>query len=102
MNIYVANFDTQWTNENLKELFFPFGAVDKALVMMDAFTERSRGFGYVQMPDEAEASKAITALNQSELNGLRLTVSKADPKEERQGSYKVGNGGINPYRFKKN
>lgn len=102
MNIYVANFDTQWTNEKLKEIFSSYGVVDKALVMMDAFTERSRGFGYVEMPDETEAAKAIAALDQSELNGLKLTVSQAEQRAERKGSYKVGSGGINPYRFKKN
>lgn len=101
MNIYVANFDTQWTNENLKELFTPFGSVAKAQIMIDGFTERSRGFGHVEMPDEAEANQAINALNQSELNSRTLTVSKADPITERKGSYKVGNGGINPYRFRK-
>lgn len=102
MNIYVGNFDTQWTGHNLKELFSPYGTVDNTQIMMDAFTERSRGFGYVEMPDETEAGKAILALHQSELNGLKLTVSKAEPKEERKGSYKVGRSGINPYRFKKN
>jgi RNA recognition motif-containing protein len=102
MNIYVGNFDTQWTNENLKDLFAPFGTVDKALVMIDAFTDRSRGFGYVEMPDDAAAGQAISALDQSEQNGLKLNVSKAAVREERKGSYKVGNGGINPYRFKRN
>ena len=102
MNIYVANFDAKWTDEELKELFSPYGMVSKAFVMMDAFTDQSRRFGYVEMPDEAEANQAITVLNQSELNGLKITVSKADPIEERKGSYKVGNGSVNPYRFKKN
>ena len=102
MNIYVGNFNTQWTSENLKALFAPYGTVDKALVMMDAFTERSRGFGCVEMADEVAAGKAIGALDQSELNGLKLTVSKAETRKERKGSYKVGNGGINSYRFKKN
>ena len=102
MNIYVANFDLQWTDEKLKELFSSYGEVSKALVMIDSFTDKSRGFGYVEMPDETEGTEAITSLNQSELNGLKLTVSKADPLEERKGSYKVGSGGVNPYRFKKN
>lgn len=102
MNIYVGNFDTQWTDDNLKNLFAPYGTVNTAHVMIDGFTEQSRGFGYVDMPDETEASKAITALNQSEQNGLKLTVQQADPRVERKGSYKVGNGGVNPYRFKKN
>ena len=101
MNIYVANFDTQWTSKNLKELFTPYGTVEKAHVMIDAFTDQSRGFGYVEMPDDTEANKAISALDQTDLNGLKLTVSKAAPHVEQKGSYKVGNSGVNPYRFKK-
>lgn len=101
MNIYVANFDTQWTSENLKTLFDPYGEVDNAEVMIDAFTDRSRGFGYVEMADEAAAIQAISALNQTEQNGLKLTVTKAAPLVEQKGSYKVGNSGVNPYRFKK-
>jgi RNA recognition motif-containing protein len=101
MNIYVANFDTQWTNEKLKELFTPYGTVGAAQVMIDGFTERSRGFGYVEMPDEMQAGNAIAALHQSELNGKTLTVSKAETRNERRGSYKVGNS-VSPYRFKKN
>jgi RNA recognition motif-containing protein len=102
MNIYVANFDTQWNNENLKELFNTYGTVGSALVMMDGFTERSRGFGYVEMADEQEAALAIRSLHETELNGVKLTVKQADPRAERKGSYKVGSSGINPYRFKKN
>ena len=102
MTIYVGNFNTQRTNENLEALFSPYGTVDKALVMMDAFTERSRGFGYVEMADETAAGEAISALDQSELNGFKLSVSKAEDRVERKGSYKVGSGGINPYRFKRN
>lgn len=102
MNIYVGNFDTTWTNENLKELFASYGTVEKAQVMIDGFTERSRGFGYVEMPDEDAAGKAINELDQSELNGLKLSVSQAAPREERKGSYKVGNSGVNPYRFRRN
>lgn len=101
MNIYVANFDTQWSDAHLKELFTPYGTVDSADVMIDGFTEQSRGFGYVEMPDETQANKAIAELNQTEQNGLRLTVSKAEPRDKRQGSYKVGNS-VNPYRFRKN
>ena len=101
MNIYVANFDTAWKDEDLKALFQPFGAVSAARVMIDGFTERSRGFGYVEMPDEKEAGAAIAALNQTEQQGRKLTVAQTDPREERKGSYKVGNGGVNPYRFKK-
>jgi RNA recognition motif-containing protein len=102
MNIYVANFSTQLKDEDLKNLFVPHGKVASAEVAIDGFTEQSRGFGYVEMPVEEEARAAIAALNQKELNGTTLKVQEAEPKEMRRGSYKVGSGSINPYRFRKN
>ena len=102
MNIYIANFDTQWNDTQLEALFLTYGKVDSATVMMDGFTEKSRGCGYVQMPSDEEAALAIASLHQREINGLTLSVTQAPLPDERKGSYKVGNGGINPYRFKKN
>jgi RNA recognition motif-containing protein len=102
MNIYVAKFDTQLNNEQLKNLFAPYGDVKSATVEMDVFTDRSRSFGYVEMPNEEEARAAIAALNQTEVNGCQLLVEVAEIKEVKRGSYKVGNGGVNPYQFKKN
>ena len=102
MNIYVANFSTQLNNDDLKNLFTPYGEVASAEVAIDGFTEKSRGFGYVEMPDENQARAAIAALNQKELNGTVLNVQEAEPRQLRRGSYKVGSGGFNPYRFKKN
>ena|SRR5215217_8838288 len=102
MNIYVANLSTELKNEDLKNLFAPHGEVVSAEIAIDGFTDQSRGFGYVEMPDEEEARAAIAALNQKEVNGVALKVQEAEPRETRKGSYKVGNGGINPYRFKKN
>lgn len=102
MNIYVANFDTAWNDDNLKELFLPYGEVKATQIMMDGFTERSRGFGYVDMPNESAAETAISALHGKESNGQKLIVKLGNPPEERKGSYKVSNTGVNPYRFKKN
>ena len=102
MNIYVANFSTALKNEDLKNLFASYGEVTSAEIAIDGFTEKSRGFGYVEMPNDAEAKAAIAALNQKEVDGLQLKVQEAEPRELRKGSYKVGNGGVNPYRFKKN
>ncbi len=102
MNIYIANLDTQWKDSDLKNLFVPHGQVDSAEISIDSFTDLSRGFGYVEMPNEEEAQKAITALNESEVNGKKITVQQAEPKDVRKGSYKVGNGAVNMYRFKKN
>lgn len=101
MNIYVANFDTKWNDENLKAIFTPYGEVQSATVSLDGFTGLSRGFGFVEMPQEQEATAAIKALNGSEVNGNKLSVKIAEPRLESKGSYKVGTGGINPYRFKK-
>ncbi|NTS42674.1 RNA-binding protein [Flavisolibacter sp. BT320] len=102
MNIYVANFDTAWKDEDLRQLFTPYGEVASASVEMDVFTEKSRGFGYVDMPDESAAQAAIAALHQKDVNGSALDVKQAEPKVISKGSYKVGNGGVNPYRFRKN
>jgi RNA recognition motif-containing protein len=70
-------------------------------VVKDLFTDVSRGFGYVEMEDDA-AEKAISELNQTVLNDLKLTVKEAPVAAERKGSYKVGNGAVNAYRFRKN
>lgn len=102
MNIYIANFDTAWSDANLKEVFLPYGEVKTAQVMMDGFTERSRGFGYIAMPSDEEAETAIAALHGKELNGQKITVKQGNPPEERKGSYKAGNSVVNPYRFKRN
>ena len=102
MNIYIANFGAQTNNDELKKLFIPHGQVESAEVMIDAFTDKSRGFGYVDMPDNEQAKAAIAALDQTSFNGQTLVVKEASPREERRGSYKVGSGGVNPYRFKKN
>ena len=102
MTIHVENFDLQWKDENLKELFSPFGDVASAAVSMDVFTGRSRGFGFVDMPDESAAAAAIASLHQTEIAQRVLTVKTAEPKKEAGGSYKVGNGGVIPYRFRKN
>jgi RNA recognition motif-containing protein len=102
MNIYIANFGAQTNNDELKNLFTPHGVVESAEVMIDSFTDKPRGFGYVDMPDNEQAKAAIAALDQSLFNGQTLTVKEASPREDRRGSYKVGTGGVNPYRFKKN
>jgi len=102
MNIYISNLSTQWKDSDLKNLFTPYGEVASAEISIDSFTERSRGFGYVEMPNEDEAQKAIQALNETEVSGQKITVQQAEPKDVRKGSYKVGNGAVNMYRFKKN
>ena len=101
MNIYIENLDFTVDNDKLKEIFSTYGEVKSAEVVKDVFTDRSRGFGYVEM-DETSAQSAITGLNQTLLNNLKLTVKVAPTKNEHKGSYKVGQGVVNIYRFRKN
>lgn len=102
MNIYISNINTELKNQDLKNLFSPHGEVQSAEISMDAFTEKSRGFGYVQMQNEEEAKAAITALNKKEVEGAILNVHEAEQTAARKGSYKIGSGVVNTYRFRKN
>lgn len=83
MNIFTAklSFDTQ--SEDLREAFEGFGEVSSASVITDKFTGRSKGFGFVEMPNDEEAQTAITELNDSELDGRTIVVKKAEPRENR-------------------
>ncbi|MBK7869207.1 MAG: RNA-binding protein [Saprospiraceae bacterium] len=89
MNIFVAklNFDTQ--SDDLREVFEAYGEVDSAKVIMDHFTGKSKGFAFVEMPNDDEAQKAIDELNETELDGNTIVVKKAEPRENR------GGGGFN-------
>lgn len=80
-NIYVGNLAYSTTSKDLEELFARHGAVDRAQVVMDRDTGRSRGFGFVEMPSAQEAEAAIEALNGYELGGRRLTVNKARQRD---------------------
>lgn len=101
MKIYIENLDGNIDTEQLREIFSSYGEVNSAQIIRDLFTDVSRGFGYVEMDDEA-AQDAIRALNQTTLNDLKLTVKEAPAVNEHKGSYKVGSGAVNAYRFKKN
>ena len=92
-NIYVGNLPWQTTNDDLFQLFSQYGQVGKAQVVMDRETGRSRGFAFVEMPNDAEAQAAIDALNNSPFNGRPLTVNEARPRDERPRSGGGGGGG---------
>ena len=83
MNIYVGNLAYETTDEQLRELFTQFGEVQSASVIMDRVTGRSRGFGFVDMPDDAQAQQAIDALNAKEVGGRVLTVNQARDRGSR-------------------
>ncbi len=89
-NIYVGNLSFDVTEAQLQEAFAAFGAVNKATVVTDRMTGRSRGFGFVEMANDDEGKAAIEALNGSELGGRALTVNLAKPKVDRNGG---GGGG---------
>jgi len=88
--IYVGNFSFHMTEPELRALFEPFGAIDSASVATDRDTGRSRGFGFVQMPNDDEAEKAMAALNGKDSGGRALTVNEARPQAPRSG---FGGGG---------
>jgi RNA recognition motif-containing protein len=86
MNIYVGNLSRDVTEEDLRQAFQSFGQVASVSIIKDKFSGESRGFGFLEMPNKAEAQKAIADLNGKELKGRTLTVNEARPRrEERRG-----------------
>jgi len=79
-NIYVGNLSYDATDEQLEQAFSAFGAVTSAKVIIDRQTGRSRGFGFVEMPDDQEAKAAIEGLNGTDMGGRALSVNEARPK----------------------
>jgi RNA recognition motif-containing protein len=94
-NLYVGNLPFSTTSEDLEQLFGQHGQVTRAQVMSDRETGRSRGFGFVEMGDGADA--AIQALNGNQFQGRALTVNEARPREERPRSGGGGGGGRGGY-----
>ena len=85
MNIYAGNLSYEVTDEDLQEAFAAFGQVSSARVIKDRDTGRSRGFGFVEMPVQAEAQAAIEGLNGKDLMGRVLNVNEARPRTDRRG-----------------
>ena len=85
MNIYVSNIPFKMKDEELNSLFASFGEVISSKIIIDKFTRRSRGFGFVEMPDDA-ARAAIEGLNGKEVMGLALRVNEARPRTEQSPS----------------
>ncbi len=88
MNIYVSNLSFNVQDEDLKEFFTPYGEVTSAKVIIDKFTNSSKGFGFVEMSDNAAAQKAIGELNGGMVEGRAVRVMEARPKEERTSNSK--------------
>jgi RNA recognition motif-containing protein len=95
MNIYVGNLAREATESDLRDAFQAFGEVSSAAVIKDKFSGESRGFGFVEMPNKAEAEKAISSLNGKAIKGRNVTVNEAKPRtDDRRGGGSGGGGGF--------
>jgi RNA recognition motif-containing protein len=83
MNIYVSNLGFDIQNEDLNSIFAPYGEVSSAKIITDRVTGKSRGFGFVEMPNDEAANKAIEELNGGSIEGRTISVTVAKPKEDR-------------------
>jgi RNA recognition motif-containing protein len=91
--LYVGNLSWGVTEDQLREMFAPYGTVQTAQVVMDRDTGRSKGFGFVEMGNDQEAQAAITGMNGQMVDNRALTVNEARPKEDRGGGGGGGRGG---------
>jgi len=94
-NIFVGNLSFTATEDAVRSMFEAYGTVDRVSIVTDRDTGQPKGFGFVEMTNDAEAEKAIAALNGTELNGRALTINEARPKTERSG----GGGGRRSNRW---
>ncbi len=92
-NIYVGNISFQTSEQDLDAAFSAYGQVDRVQIVKDRDTGQSRGFAFVEMSNNAEADKAMEALNGADMGGRTLTVNEARPREPRQGGGGGGYGG---------
>ena len=100
MNIFVGSLPFSLEENELKEFFEEYGEVSSAKIISDKFTGRSKGFGFVEMPDDAAAQKAIDELNGAEVNGRTIVVNKSEEKKDgprRSGFSGGGNSGGGGY-----
>jgi RNA recognition motif-containing protein len=93
MNLYVGNLLFDVTEAELKELFSPYGEVTEVRLIMDKFSGKTKGFGFIEMPSKEAAEKAIAELNGKEIKGRAMTVNEAKPKTDRGGRGGGGRGG---------
>jgi RNA recognition motif-containing protein len=100
MNLYIGNLSWTITDNELQDTFEAYGEVASCKIVKDKMTNRSKGFAFVEMPNDAEANAAISALNGQDLKGRAISVNEARPREERPqggggGGYRGGGGGGN-------
>lgn len=92
MNIFVAKLNYDTRESDLQSAFEAHGSVDSVKIIMDKFTGKSKGFGFVEMPNDDEGQGAIDALNDSEMDGRNIVVKKAEPRERRDNNRGGGGG----------
>jgi len=92
-NIFVGNLTFGATEDAVRSMFEAYGPVDRVSIVTDRDTGRSKGFGFVEMPNDSEGDAAINALNGRELDGRNLTINEARPKSEGGGGNRGGRGG---------
>ncbi|HEY4112134.1 RNA-binding protein [Puia sp.] len=102
MNIYVSNLSFNVQDEDLREFFASYGEITSAKVIMDKMTNQSRGFGFVEMPDDAAAKKAIAELDGATVEGRAIRVNEARPKEARPARSNEGRNYNNSNSYNKN
>lgn len=99
MKLYVGNLPYNTSEDDLKELFSPHGTVENVALISDRETGRSKGFGFVEFPNDDEAKAAIDALNGQDFSGRSLVVNEARPKADRPARPEGGRGdGFNSFR----
>lgn len=94
MNIFVGSLPFRLSEPELREVFEEYGEVSSAKIITDKFTGRSKGFGFVEMPDDEEAKKAVEALNGAEIDGRNIVVNQAEERTERKSGFGGGGGGF--------
>ena len=83
MNIYVGSLSYDVTEDDLRDVFSPYGEISSLSIIKDKFSGKSKGFGFVEMPNQEGAEEAIKTLNESEVKGRNIKVNEANPREER-------------------
>ncbi len=92
MNIYVGNLSFDTTEDELRQVFEDFGEVSSVNIIQDKYSGKSRGFGFVEIPDSESAQSAIDQLNGKDLNGRALNVNEARPRNDNRGGGRGGGG----------
>jgi RNA recognition motif-containing protein len=98
MNIFVGNLSKEVTDDDLQSLFSEYGTVRSVKVIKDMFSGESKGFGFIEMPGQAEAQKAISELNTKDLKGKKITVNEARPRTDNNRRGGGGGGGRGGHR----